>query len=74
METQQVEIYAELSSGKTTKKHDAKLVHLLTCAARLFAEEGAAVSLVGRRAAKSRVIAEGINAKGGRALVCAAIW
>ena len=38
MEAQSAEIYAELTRGRT--RHDEKLVHLLTCAARLFAEEG----------------------------------
>lgn len=33
------DIYGELSSGKTAR-HDEKLVHLLTCAARVFAEHG----------------------------------
>lgn len=39
MEAHPAEIYAELSSGKTTR-HDAKLVHVLTCAAQLFADQG----------------------------------
>ncbi len=39
MGSQSTEIYSELSSGKTTK-FDEKLVHLLTCAARAFAEFG----------------------------------
>jgi AcrR family transcriptional regulator len=33
------DIYGELSSGKTAR-YDEKLVHLLTCAARVFAEYG----------------------------------
>jgi AcrR family transcriptional regulator len=36
---QSIEIYRELSSGKTAR-FDEKLVHLLTCAARAFAEQG----------------------------------
>ncbi|GEM_PF-1485076 len=36
---QPIEIYRELSSGKTAR-FDEKLVHLLTCAARVFAEQG----------------------------------
>jgi len=39
MEEQSIEIYRELSSGKTAR-FDEKLVHLLTCAARAFAEKG----------------------------------
>ena len=34
-----IEIYRELSSGKTAR-FDEKRVHLLTCAARVFAEQG----------------------------------
>ena len=36
---QSLDIYKELSSGKTAR-FDEKLVHLLTCAARAFAEQG----------------------------------
>jgi AcrR family transcriptional regulator len=39
MQGQPSEIYRELSSGKTAR-FDQKLVHLLTCAARTFAEQG----------------------------------
>jgi len=39
VEGQSIEIYRELSSGKTAR-FDEKLVHLLTCAARTFAEQG----------------------------------
>jgi len=39
MEAQSAEIYGELSSGRSTK-YDTKLVHLLTCAARVFADIG----------------------------------
>ena len=39
MERQSIEIYRELSSGKTAR-FDEKLVHLLTYAARAFAEQG----------------------------------
>ncbi len=39
MEAQSIEIYRELSIGKTAR-FDKKLVHLLTCAARAFAEQG----------------------------------
>ena len=39
MEAQPVTIYAGLTSGKTAR-FDAKLVHLLTCAARSFADLG----------------------------------
>lgn len=39
MEGQPTEIYKELASGKTPR-FDRKLVHLLTCSARVFAELG----------------------------------
>ena len=39
MKKQSIDIYKELSSGKTAR-FDEKLVHLLTCAARAFAEQG----------------------------------
>jgi len=39
VEAQSIEIYRELSIGKTAR-FDKKLVHLLTCAARAFAEQG----------------------------------
>ena len=39
MEGQSTEIYRELSSGRTAR-FDEKRVHLLTCAARAFAEQG----------------------------------
>jgi AcrR family transcriptional regulator len=39
VEKQSIEIYRELSIGKTAR-FDEKLVHLLTCAARAFAEQG----------------------------------
>jgi AcrR family transcriptional regulator len=39
VEGQSFEIYRELSIGKTAR-FDEKLVHLLTCAARAFAEQG----------------------------------
>ncbi len=39
MEKQSMEIYKELSIGKTAR-FDEKLVHLLTCAAKAFAEQG----------------------------------
>ncbi|MCU0727802.1 MAG: TetR/AcrR family transcriptional regulator [Planctomycetes bacterium] len=39
MEGQSSQIYRELHSGKTAR-FDGKLVHLLTCAARIFAERG----------------------------------
>ncbi len=39
--------------------------------ARLFAEEGAGVALIGRRAEKSQAIAQEINASGGRAIAVA---
>lgn len=38
-ESQPLEIYRELSSGRTAR-FDEKLAHLLTCAARVFAEHG----------------------------------
>ena len=39
VEEQPIEIYRKLSSGRTAR-FDEKLVHLLTCAARAFAEQG----------------------------------
>lgn len=39
MKGQPTEIYRELSSGKTAR-FDERLVHLLTCAAKAFAEQG----------------------------------